>query len=151
MNIMWARKATDKDTKLFSPSSLRTRPAFLSARLRSSKVTVTVLPRAAIRAVRSVTTQANATLATVDKMVAAFHLPEEMRRRDVDFDAGDRGTGVELDTTVPKWLILHVKGDLLRHQAEARCRGGLSQWYHRGGRDRHGDRTIARGPPYGGR
>jgi carbon-monoxide dehydrogenase large subunit len=80
---------------------------------------------------RSVTTQANATLATVDKMVAAFtpFLAEEMGvdEEAVDFDGESfRAPGSNLTPTVLEAADLaREKGrvDLLRHQAEASLPG----------------------------
>ena len=80
---------------------------------------------------RSVTTQANATLATVDKMVAAFtpFLAEEMgvAEEAVDFDGETfRAPGSNLTPTVLEAADLaRARGrrDLLRHKAEARLPG----------------------------
>ncbi len=80
---------------------------------------------------RSVTTQANATLATVDKMVAAFtpFLSEEMgvAEEAVDFDGETfRAPGSNLTPTVLEAADLaRARGrlDLLRHKAEARLPG----------------------------
>ncbi|TNJ48042.1 xanthine dehydrogenase family protein molybdopterin-binding subunit [Phaeobacter sp. B1627] len=80
---------------------------------------------------RSVTTQANATLATVDKMVAAFapFLAEEMgvAAEAVDFDGETfRAPGTNLTPTVIEAAELareRGRTDLLRHRAEARLDG----------------------------
>ncbi|WP_413219827.1 xanthine dehydrogenase family protein molybdopterin-binding subunit [Tritonibacter mobilis] len=80
---------------------------------------------------RSVTTQANATLATVDKMVAAFtpFLAEEMGVEEdaVDFDGETfRAPGSNLTPTVLEAADLareRGRTDLLRHQAEASLPG----------------------------